>query len=55
MVQQSLRDYQKHLQKYTADVTEHVKRATKVVNKYGFVKKPELRHQYGMLFTIMDK
>ena len=50
-VQQSLRDYQKHLQKYTADVTERVKRATKAVNKYAFVKKPELRHQYGMLFN----
>ena len=51
MVELSLREYQKHLQKYTADVTERVKRATKVVHEYEFVKKPELRHQYGMLFN----
>ena len=51
MVRKSLWDFQKHMQKYTAEVTEHVKRATQVTKEYGFVRKPELHHQYGMLFN----
>ena len=32
-------------------MTERIKRATTSTSEYGFVKKPELRHQYGMLFN----
>ena len=39
------------MQKYATDVTERIKRATKATADYGFVRKPELRHQYGMLFN----
>ena len=51
MVHKSMEEFQKHLQKYTADVTERVKRATQKTQEYGYVKRPELRHQYGMLFN----
>ena len=34
-----------------AEVTQRVKRAAQVTQDYGFVRKPELRHQYGMLFN----
>ena len=51
MVQKSLWDFQKHMQKYTAEVTECIKRATQVTKEYGFIRKPELHHQYGMLFN----
>ena len=39
------------MKKYTADITEHIKRATTSTADYGFVRKPELRHQYGMLLN----
>ena len=43
--------FQDHIKKYTAEVTKRVKRATQRKKDYGFVRKPELRHQYGMLFN----
>ena len=39
------------MKKYAADITGHIKRATKSTANYGFVRKPELQHQYGMLFN----
>ena len=39
------------MKKYAEDVTERVKRAAKATADYGFVRKPELRHQYEMLFN----
>ena len=51
MVHKSLRDFHKDIKKYTEDIKERIKRATKATSDYGFVKKPELWHQYGMLFN----
>ena len=50
MVRKSLRDFHARMKKYTTELTERVKRATAKAD-YGFVRKPELRHQYGMLFN----
>ena len=51
MVQQSVQDFHSQMKKYTADVTEWIKCATKATADYGFVWKLELCHQYGMLFN----
>ena len=51
LVRKSVRDFQNQMKKYAADVTECVKQATKATADYGFVGKPELRHQYVMLFN----
>ena len=51
LVHKSMKDFQEHMKKYTADTTERVKRATQKAKEYGFVRRPELRHQYGMLFN----
>ena len=51
MVRKSVQEFQDHIKKYTAEVTKRVKRATQRKKDYGFVRKPELRHQYGMLFN----
>ena len=50
MIRNSLTDFQTHLKQYTMDLTKRIKRAT-AKGDYGFVRKPELRHQYGMLFN----
>ena len=50
MIEKSLTDFQTYLKQYTTDLTTRIKRAT-VTRAYGFVRKPELRHQYGMLFN----
>ena len=50
MIEKSLTDFQTHLKQYTTDLTKRIKRAT-AKSDYGFVRKPELRHQYGMLFN----
>ena len=42
MVRKSVRDFQSQMKKYTADITEHIKRATMTKADYGFVRKPEL-------------
>ena len=41
-VRKSIRDFQSQMKKYTADITERIKRATKSTEDYGFVRKPEL-------------
>ena len=51
MVHKSMQEFQEHMQKYTADVSERVKRAMQETQEYRFVRRPELRHQYGMLFN----
>ena len=51
MVEKSVHEFQDHIKKYTAEVAKHVRRATQGGKDYGFVRKPELRHQYGMLFN----
>ena len=51
MVRNSVQEYQNHIKKYTAEVTKRVKQGTQRSKDYGFVRKPELRHQYGMLFN----
>ena len=51
MVRKSVREFQDHMKRYTAEVTKCVKRAAQATKDYGFVRKPELRHQYGMLFN----
>ena len=50
MIEKSLTDFQTHMKQYTTDLTRRIKRAT-MKGDYGFVRKPELRHQYGMLFN----
>ena len=51
MVEKSVHEFQDHMKKYTAEVAKRVRRATKGGKDYGFIRKPELRHQYGMLFN----
>ena len=50
MIQKSVRDFHTQMQKYTTELTEQMKRATTKAD-YGFIRKPELQHQYGMLFN----
>ena len=50
MVRKSVSDFHAELKQYTTELTERIKRATAKVD-YGFVRKPELQHQYGMLFN----
>ena len=50
MIDKSLQDFHIHMKRYTTDLTKRMKRAT-ANRDYGFVRKPELRHQYGMLFN----
>ena len=50
MIRNSLSDFNAQLKQYTTELTERIKRATTKAD-YGFVRKPELRHQYGMLFN----
>ena len=51
MVHKSVKQFQKHLNRYSENMIERIKRATTSKSDYGFVKKPELRHQYSMLFN----
>ena len=50
MIRKSVSDFNAQIEQYTTDITERIKRATAKAD-YGFVRKPELRHQYGMLFN----
>ena len=50
MIDKSLQDFHTQMKRYTTDLTKRMKRAT-ANRDYGFVRKPELRHQYGMLFN----
>ena len=49
MISKSVSDFHAQLAEYTTELTKRIKRATTQAD-YGFVRKPELRHQYGMLF-----
>ena len=51
IIRRSVHDYQRQMQHYPTVVTECIKRAAAATADYGFVRKPELRHQYGMLFN----
>ena len=50
MIEKSLTDFHTRMKQYTTDLTRRIKRAT-TKGDYGFIRKPELRHQYGMLFN----
>ena len=50
MMRQSVRDFHAQMKQYTTQLTERIKRATTKAD-YRFIRKPELRHQYGMLFN----
>ena len=50
MMRKSVSDFHAQMKQYTTELTERIKRATTKAD-YGFVRKPELRHQYGMLFN----
>ena len=50
MVRKSVSDFHAKLKQYTTELTERIKRATTKAD-YGFVRKPELQHQYRMLFN----
>ena len=50
MIDKSLQDFHIQMKRYTTDLTKRMKRAT-ANRDYGFVRKPELRHKYGMLFN----
>ena len=50
MISKSVSDFHAQLAEYTTELTKRIKRAT-MQAEYGFVRKPELRHQYGMLFN----
>ena len=50
IISKSVSDFHAQLAEYTTELTKRIKRATTQAD-YGFVRKPELRHQYGMLFN----
>ena len=50
MISKSVSDFHAQLAEYTTELTKRIKQATTQAD-YGFVRKPELRHQYGMLFN----
>ena len=50
MVRKSIRDFHAQIKKYTTELTGRIKRTTAKTDD-GFVRKPELQHQYGMLFN----
>ena len=50
MISKSVSNFHAQLAEYTTELTKRIKRATTQAD-YGFVRKPELRHQYGMLFN----
>ena len=50
MMRKSVSDFHAQMKQYTTELTERIKRATTKAD-YGFVRKPELRQQYRMLFN----
>ena len=50
LMRKSVSDFHSQMKQYTTELTEQIKRATTKAD-YGFVRKPELRHQYEMLFN----
>ena len=51
MVHKSTKELQKHMDSYIESIEKRFKREAAANADYGFVCKPELRHQYGMLFN----
>ena len=51
MIHKTTKDFQKHLDAYATTMKKRIKHANNANSDYGFVRKPELRHQYGMLFN----
>ena len=51
MVKKTMTEFGRRYQQYAKDICSRIKRATESQQPYGFVRKPELRHQYGMLFN----
>ena len=50
MISKSVSDFHAQLTQYMTELTKRIKQAT-IKADYGFVRKPELQHQYGMLFN----
>ena len=50
MVRKSVQDFHAQMKQYMTELTERIERTTTKADN-GFVRKPELRHQYGMLFN----
>ena len=51
MVLKTMTEFARRYQEYAEDVHSQIKRATESQEPYGFVRKPELRHQHDMLFN----
>ena len=51
MVHKTIKDFQKHIKAYAETMRNRIRRASNANTDYGFIRKPELRHQYGMLFN----
>ena len=50
-IHKSTRELQRHIDSHTESIEKRFKREAAANADYGFVRKPELRHQYGMLFN----
>ena len=46
-----MKEFARRFDAYAEDIQSRMKRAMERQYPYGFVRKPELRHQYGMLFN----
>ena len=51
MVQSTMQEFTRRFDAYAEEMQTRIKCATETQYPYGFVRKPELRHQYGMLFN----
>ena len=51
MVHKTMTEFAQRYQEYAEDICARMKQAAEAQYKHGFVRKPELRHQYGMLFN----
>ena len=51
MIHKTAKEFQKHLNAYVKTIKKRIKCSNNANTDYGFVRKPELRHQYGMLFN----
>ena len=53
MVQKSVRQFQDHMKRYTAEVAKCIKRAMQATKDYGFVRKPDINTECCLI--TMDK
>ena len=51
MIHKSTKELQRHIDSHIDSIEKRFKREAAANADYGFVRKPELRHQYGMLFN----